>query len=1111
MRKHGTVLLIVAALVLVVGGAATAYDWQDVGPDTPNSISGTVREGTVGLPGVEVSCSGGNPRYYEDSHPDSFHTSQWEKRCSDVTVYGTLQMLSVTLKIVWPTGAEDWWNLYIELQAPDGSTKVLFNGGSKPYWDYLNYPYDQYADHNFCWYTWTDVSDPNDNWNNRPAGGNFRPGWTNKQVHGTWCVKWRVFDKNAWKPGINQSVLGLLYEPQVGTATTGADGKYTMTGDYTPLDSYLVVPQKAGYTFDPKNQSVVYPSYLFPLPRVPGRVVVNCDFAATGTAVPDTTPPQITAPSNVTAEQASRDGTAVNLGQPTVTDNEDPDPTVSSNAPSVFPLGTKTVIWTATDASANSATATQKVTIVDTTPPVLTVPADITQEQTSLTGTEQVDLGQATATDICDADVTITNDAPAVFPLGETVVTWTATDASGNVVTDTQKVTIVDTTKPTLTVPADVTAEQTNRDGTPVALGQATATDICDADVAITNDAPPVFPLGETTVTWTATDDAGNVTTATQKVTIVDTTKPELNVPGNFTGVEQTCAGGTYVDFEATATDVCDTAPTVVCVPPSHTEFPLGTTTVTVTATDASGNIATGTFTVTVVDTTAPQLTAPADVTAEQTSRDGTPVALGTPTASDICDTDVAVTNDAPAVFPLGTTTVTWTATDDSGNSVTATQTVTIVDTTKPDLTVAVGVTTEQTALAGTPVALGQAAATDICDADVAITNNAPAVFPLGVTTVTWTATDDSGNSVSATQTVTIVDTTKPDLAVPAAVTAEQTSAAGTPVAIGEATATDICDSDVTITNDAPAVFPLGTTTVTWTATDDSGNVTTATQKVTIVDTTKPELTVPGDVGAEQTSADGTPVDTGQATATDICDANPAVTNDAPAVFPLGTTTVTWTATDDSGNSVTATQTVTIVDTTKPDLTVLADVTAEQTSADGTPAAIGQATATDICDSDVTITNDAPAVFPLGTTTVTWTATDDSGNVVTAAQTVTIVDTTAPVIANVAANPSTLWPANHKLVSVVVSAQLTDICDAAPTWRITGVTCNQPVNGPGDGNTQPDWQITGDHTVKLRAERSGKTGDRIYTIWIAATDASGNSATASCTVVVPHDQGGGKK
>ncbi|NDK17017.1 MAG: hypothetical protein GW911_33745, partial [Armatimonadetes bacterium] len=49
------------------------------------------------------------------------------------------------------------------------------------------------------------------------------------------------------------------------------------------------------------------------------------------------------------------------------------------------------------------------------------------------------------------------------------------------------------------------------------------------------------------------------------------------------------------------------------------------------------------------------------------------------------------------------------------------------------------------------------------------------------------------------------------------------------------------------------------------------------------------------------------------------------------------------------------------------------------------------------------------------------------------------------------------------------------------------------------------------HTVKLRAERSGKTGERLYTIWIAATDASGNSSVGSCTVVVPHDQGGGKK
>jgi len=512
-------------------------------------------------------------------------------------------------------------------------------------------------------------------------------------------------------------------------------------------------------------------------------------------------------------------------------------------------------------------------------------------------------------------------------------------------------------------------------------------------------------------------------------------------------------------------------------------------------------------------DTTPPTIIPPADVTAEQANRDGTAVSLGSPQVSDDRDPNPTVTNDAPAVFPLGFTTVTWTATDAAGNTATATQVVTIVDTTPPTLTLPGNITgVEQTCAGGTYVDFA-ATATDLCDAAPAVVCVPPSgtEFPLGTTMVTVTATDISANVATGTFTVTVVDTSAPQFTAPPDVTAEQTSRDGTPVELGAPTAADACDASPTVTNDAPAVFPLGTTIVTWTVKDASGNVATTTQKVTIVDTTKPELTVPAAVTTEQTNHDGTPVEIGAATATDICDADVAITNDAPAVFPLGETVVTWTATDDAGNSVSATQKVTIVDTTKPTLTVPDDVIAEQTSADGTPVDTGQATATDICDTDVAITNDAPAVFPLGETIVTWTATDDTGNVVTATQKVTIVDTTAPVIANVAANPGTLWPVNHKLVSVAVSAQLTDICDAAPTWRITGVTCNQPVNGPGDGNTQPDWQITGDHTVKLRAERSGKTGDRIYTIWIAATDASGNSATASCTVVVPHDQGGGKK
>jgi hypothetical protein len=357
-----------------------------------------------------------------------------------------------------------------------------------------------------------------------------------------------------------------------------------------------------------------------------------------------------------------------------------------------------------------------------------------------------------------------------------------------------------------------------------------------------------------------------------------------------------------------------------------------------------------------------------------------------------------------------------------------------------------------------------------------------------------------------------VEDTTAPEITAPADVKAEQTSKAGTPVAIGQATATDICDADVEITNNAPApaVFPLGDTTVTWTATDDSGNATTATQTVTVVDTTAPELTVPADVTAEQTDLAGTPVDLGQATATDICDADVTVTNDAPAVFPLGETVVTWTATDDSGNKAASAQKVIIKDTTPPTLKAPADVTAEQTSKDGTPVALGDPTVSDICDADVAIANNAPAVFPLGTTMVTWTATDDAGNATTAQQKVTIVDTTKPQVA-LSTTVTSLWPANHDLVNVGLTLSVSDLCDANPVLALS-VTQDEPVEDQGgDGNFSPDAKILRDAQEKitglrLRAERQGSGDGRVYLIIATVTDASGNVTTKCCAVTVPKSQ-----
>ena len=378
------------------------------------------------------------------------------------------------------------------------------------------------------------------------------------------------------------------------------------------------------------------------------------------------------------------------------------------------------------------------------------------------------------------------------------------------------------------------------------------------------------------------------------------------------------------------------------------------------------------------------------------------------------------------------------------------------------------------------------------------------ATFPLGSTVVTLVVNNGEQDSDPTTTTVVVVDTTPPDITWPGDIVLEQETRGGTPLPCVCA-ATDICDADVPCVCDPPCgtVLPLGVHTVLCSATDDSGNTASVTFTVTVQDTTPPEITCPGGTVVEQETREGTQVFY-ECPATDICDADVLVVCVPPSgtVFPLGTTTVMCTATDDSGNVATCSFAITVADTTPPDLTVPDDIETEQTSLDGTPVDIGEATATDICDADVDITNDAPAVFPLGDTIVTWTATDDSGNSEAKTQTVTITDTTPPEIQSTWPVPAVLWPPDRTMRVVTVESILSDICDAAPTYAIIEVTSNEPVTGPGD-NTQPDWIITGDHTVELRAERRPQGGGRIYTITIAATDASANVATAQVQVEVP--------
>ena len=723
----------------------------------------------------------------------------------------------------------------------------------------------------------------------------------------------------------------------------------------------------------------------------------NTATAAQEVNVVDTTPPAITAPADATAEAASPDGTPVEIGEPEASDAVGV-ASVASDAPALFPLGTTTVTWTATDAAGNEATATQEVAVLDTTPPAITAPADATAEAASEDGTPAVDLGEPDASDAVGV-ASVASDAPALFPLGTTTVTWTATDAAGNEATATQRVAVLDTTPPTLLAPPAARAEAAGPSTLLADIGEATASDAVGV-VLLGSDAPAAYPVGETIVTWTAADAAGNAAQAQQTVTIEDATPPSIAAPADVE-FEAAAADANAVDIgEPEASDAVGIASVASDAPAA---FAVGNTVVTWTAADAAGNSASDSHVVSVVDTTPPSVYAPESVLAEAAGPSGTEVDHGAATASDAVGV-ASVASDAPALFPLGTTTVTWTAADEAGNTQTATQEVTVVDTTPPSLAAPVNVTVEAATPDGTPVDIATPEASDAVGV-ASVASDAPALFPLGTTTVTWTATDAAGNEATALQRITVQDTTPPAISVPDPIVLEATDPAGYPVGPGSLfelpAATDLAGS-TTLESDAPPVLPLGTTTLTWTATDAAGNAATAEQEITVRDTIPPLLEAPPDIAAEASSPDGTPVEIGAPNATDVAGVA-SVASDAPSLFPLGTTVVIWTAADASGNEATALQRITIQDTTPPAIERPLPLSLEAGSAAGYDAAApGQGLdppAASDAAGPAAVTGDAPSMLPIGRTVITWTATDDAGNSAAAEQAVDVADTTPPSLA----------------------------------------------------------------------------------------------------------------
>src|SRR6185295_7733214 len=374
-------------------------------------------------------------------------------------------------------------------------------------------------------------------------------------------------------PKVGSVVLG----PQVGSLCSGTGGSVTYTftvkrgsgsgsnGNFTATMLATGLPATVTPVFAPNPITVVSQAdsasgtlTLTSTNATPGAVTafhVRASTSASDTAGTNATltinqGPAITCPANITLANTAGLCARTNVTY-TATATGTPAPTItfSPASGSTFPVGTTTVTATATN-SCGSTNCTFTVTVNDTEKPSLTVPADITVSNDPGVCGAAVSF-TVTATDNCPG-VTVSGPASGTFfPTGTTTVAVTATDGSGNATTKTFTVTVNDTEKPVLTVPANITVSNDAGVCGAVVTFTTSATDNCGGVGTITSTPPSgsTFPVGTTTVTSTVMDFAGNTATETFTVTVNETEKPELTVPADITVSNDAGVCGAIVSF----------------------------------------------------------------------------------------------------------------------------------------------------------------------------------------------------------------------------------------------------------------------------------------------------------------------------------------------------------------------------------------------------------------------------------------------------------------------------------------------------------------------------------------------------------------------------------
>jgi hypothetical protein len=733
---------------------------------------------------------------------------------------------------------------------------------------------------------------------------------------------------------------------------------------------------------------------------------------------------------------------------------------------------TITWTWVAIDLCENESTASTTITVIDTTPPVYeTVPEDATVECSD----ELPAVVFPTAFDNCDQDVNIElteeiidGDCPQEYTLNRI---FRAFDNCGNSTMFVQTINVVDTTAPVFAEPADETFECSDE----ITVTLPSATDNCGEVTVSFSDGEQV--PGECaneysfTRTYTAIDECGNESSTSNMIFVVDTTAPVF--AAYEVEIDMPCDNIMPTTLEAT--DNCGD------VEVSYEDTPVsggcaGRIIRDYTAVDACGNEATAQQIITLIDEVAPVWTLfPADVTVEcdnVPSNDGIEVAF-----EDNCDDEPVLEYNGEVIIDGAcedsyTIERTWTITDQCDNATPITWTITVIDTTAPEFTeVAADVTVECDEELPAPFA----AAVDNCDDSVSIEVSGEMIdgeCANEYTMVrTYTATDNCGNVATATQTITVVDTTAPVIAYQGG---ELTLECDQVVELPEVTATDNC-GEATVSmemsmdngqceNERIEVY-------TWTAVDACGNESESVSLfVYYEDTTAPvfdaydiEIDMPCD-NIENTTV----------TATDNCGDVEITFIDTPVSGGCaGRIIRDFTAVDACGNEATAQQIITLVDEVAPVWTLFpADVTVE---CDNVPSNDGiEVDFEDNCSDNIDLVYNGEVIIDGAcensyTIERTWTITDQCDNATPITWTITVVDTTAPVFTEVAADVTV--ECDEELPAPFAAA--VDNCDDSVSIEVSGEMI--------------DGECANEYTMV-----------RTYT----ATDNCGNVATATQTITV---------